>query len=72
MARMSLAYPRRMQARLSEAAALYHTVAVQEETDGDGQVWTASALAGLELTNDEIRRHFRLNATRHRRGPAGH
>jgi len=53
MARMSLAYAYRMQGRVPEAAALYRTVAIQEETDGDGQAWTAFALAGLEQTLDD-------------------
>jgi hypothetical protein len=53
MSRLTLAYAYRMQGRREEAAALYRMVAVEDEADGDGQVWMAFALAGLETTLDD-------------------
>ena len=53
MSRMTLAYAYRMQGRREETIALYRRVAVEDEADGDGQVWIAFALAGLEQTLDD-------------------
>jgi regulation of enolase protein 1 (concanavalin A-like superfamily) len=39
--------------RRAEAAAVFRRVAVEDEADGDGQVWIAFALAGLEQTLDD-------------------
>lgn len=48
LTRLNLAYAYTMLGRRAEAAELYQTIAIKDETDSDGQAWIASALAGLE------------------------
>ncbi len=53
MSRLTLAYAYRMVGRHSDAIALYRSVAIEDEADGDGQAWIAFALAGLEHMLDD-------------------
>ena len=53
MSRLTLAHAYRMLGRRVDAVSLYRSVATEDEADGDGQVWIAFALAGLELSLDD-------------------